>query len=124
MKATAMQLNVNKELINLISVYNPPGKIIERDLDFLIGTRNKVILAGDFNAKHVNWRARQSNAAGQTLLKHYYRNNYIISTPSQPTNFPDRDTIMADILDIAIVINVTRYASSAVSPHRITTPFC
>jgi hypothetical protein len=72
MEATAMQLNVNKELINLISVYNPPGKIIERDLDLLIGTGQKVILAGDFNAKYVTWRARQNNAAGQTLLTHYY----------------------------------------------------
>jgi hypothetical protein len=56
MEATAIQLNVNKELINLISVYNPPGKIIERDLDLLIGTGHKLILAGDFNAKHVTWR--------------------------------------------------------------------
>jgi hypothetical protein len=64
MEATAIQLNVNKELIHLISVYNPPGKIIERDLDLLIGTGHKVILAGDFNAKNVTWRARQSNAAG------------------------------------------------------------
>jgi hypothetical protein len=66
MEATAIQLNINKESIVLISVYNPPGKIIERDLDLLIGTGHKVILAGDFNAKHVIWRARQNNAAGQS----------------------------------------------------------
>jgi hypothetical protein len=90
MKATEMQLNVNKELINLISVYNSPGKIIERDLDLFNGSGHKILLAGDFNAKHVTWRARQSNAAGQTLIKYYYKNNYIISAPLQPKYFPDR----------------------------------
>jgi hypothetical protein len=53
----------------LISVYNPPGKSIERDLDLLIKTGHKVTLAGDFSAKHVTWRAIQSNAAGQKSSK-------------------------------------------------------
>ena len=106
MEATAIQLNINKESIVLISVYNPPGKIIERDLDLLIATGHKVILAGDFNAKHVTWRARQNNAAGQSLLNHYYKNNYIISAPSQPTHFPDRNPAGAEILDFAILSNV------------------
>jgi hypothetical protein len=48
MEATAIQLNINKESIILISVYNPPSKIVERDLDLLIGIGHKVILAGDF----------------------------------------------------------------------------
>jgi hypothetical protein len=39
------------------------GKILERDLDLLIGTGQKVILAGDFIAKHVTWRLRQNNTA-------------------------------------------------------------
>jgi hypothetical protein len=53
MEATAVQLSVNKESIVLISVYNPPGKSIESDLDLLIGTGQKVIPAGHFNSKHV-----------------------------------------------------------------------
>jgi hypothetical protein len=40
-----------------------------RDLDLLIGTGHKVILAEDFNAKHVTWGARQNNTIGQSLLK-------------------------------------------------------
>jgi hypothetical protein len=61
-EATAIQLNINKESIVLISVYNPPEKILECDLYLLIGTGHKVILAGDFNAKHLTWGARQNNA--------------------------------------------------------------
>jgi hypothetical protein len=114
MEATAIQLNINKESIILISIYNPPGRIIERGLDLLIGTGNKVILAGDFNAKHVAWNARQNNAAGQTLLNHYYKSNYIISAPSDPTHFPDSNSADADILDFAIISNV-------LSSHSIRT---
>jgi endonuclease/exonuclease/phosphatase family metal-dependent hydrolase len=113
MEATAIQLNVNKESIILISVYNPPGEVVERDSD-LIGIGQKVILAGDFNAEHVTWRARQNNTVGQSLLKHYYTNNYVISAPSQPTRFPDRNTIGVDILDFVIV-------SIVLSNHSIRT---
>jgi hypothetical protein len=114
MEATAIQLNINRESIILISIYNPPGRNIERDLDLLIGTGNKVILAGDFNAKQVIWNARQKNSAGHTLLNHYYKSNYIISAPSHPTHFPDSNSADADILHFAIIRNV-------LSSHSIRT---
>jgi hypothetical protein len=106
MKATAIQLNINKESIILISLYNPPGKIVERDLELLIGIGHKVILAGDFNAKHVTWCSRQNNTVGQSLLKNCYKNDYVISALAQPTHFPDRNPIGVDIIDFAIVSNV------------------
>jgi hypothetical protein len=112
MEATAIQLNINKESIVLISAYNPPGKIIERDLDILTDTGHKVILAGDFSVKHVTWRARQNNTAGQSLLNHDYKNNYIISSPSQPTHFADRNTAGAEVIDFAIL-------SNALSSHSV-----
>jgi hypothetical protein len=124
MEAIAIQLNINKESLTLISMYNPPGKIIERDLDLLIGTGNKVILAGDFNAKHVMWNARQNNAAGQSLLKHYYRSDYVISAPANPTYFPNSNPADADILDFAILVTyflVTLYVHKAVCLHLIIT---
>jgi hypothetical protein len=37
METTAMQLYVTKEIVTLISVYNPPGKI-EADIDLLTET--------------------------------------------------------------------------------------
>jgi hypothetical protein len=67
---------------------------------------HKVILAGDFNAKHLMWCARQNNTAGQSRLTHYYKNNCVISAPSQPTYLPDWHYLGADILDIAILSNV------------------
>jgi hypothetical protein len=66
----------------------------------------QVILAGDFVAKQIMWRASQNNTAGQSHLKHYYKNNYVSSAPSQPKHFPDRNIIEVDILDVAILSNV------------------
>jgi exonuclease III len=91
MEATAIQLTINKELIILVSVYSPPGHTIERDLDLLIGLGHKVILAGDFNAKHSMWFSRKNNTAGQLLLTHYYKNCHFRPSPthilSRPTLF-------------------------------------
>jgi hypothetical protein len=75
--------------------------ILEWDLDLLIGTRRKVILAGHFNAKHVTWRSRLNNAVGQYLLNHYYENNCIISVLSQLTHFPESNPARAEILEFA-----------------------
>jgi exonuclease III len=62
MEATAIQLHINSELITSVSIYNPPDKIVERYLDLLIQTSNKVILAGEFNSNHCTRNSRNDNA--------------------------------------------------------------
>jgi hypothetical protein len=42
----------------------------------------------------------------QSLLKHYYKNNYIISAPSQATHFSDRNPAGAEILHFAVLSNL------------------
>jgi exonuclease III len=88
MEATAIQLHINSELITLVSIYNPPGKIVESDIDLLIQT-SKVILAGDFNSKHSTWNSRNDNPAGGAVLSHYNKNDYLIAAPRSPTHIPD-----------------------------------
>jgi hypothetical protein len=106
MEATAIQLRINSELITLVSIYNPPGKIVERDIDLLIQTSNKVILAGDFNSKHSTWNSRNDNSAGRALLSHYNKHEYLIAAPHSPTHIPDRNPEGADVLDFAILNNI------------------
>jgi hypothetical protein len=43
---------------------------------------------------------------GQSLLNHYYKNNYIISAPSQPTHFRGTSPAGAEILDFVILSNL------------------
>jgi hypothetical protein len=78
-----MRLYVHKEFITLTSVHNPPDKI-EADIDLLIEIGKKIILAGEFDAKYITWNSRNNNAAGQVLLNHYSKNNYIITAITLP----------------------------------------
>jgi endonuclease/exonuclease/phosphatase family metal-dependent hydrolase len=96
-----------QQRIHIINFYlQPPRQNFERDLELIIGNGNKIILAGYFNAKHIIWNGRQNNAAGQILLNHYHKSNYVISAPSNPTHFPDSNSADADILDFAVISNV------------------
>jgi len=108
METTAMQLYVNKVIIVPISVYNPPGKI-EADSDLLIETGKKMILAGDFDAKHITFISRNNNAARQVLLNHYGKNNYIITAPISPTHIPDGTHSTPDVIDFAFLSNITSH---------------
>jgi hypothetical protein len=65
-EVVVIQLNINKEFIILSSIYNPPGKIIEWDLDLLFATGNKVILASYFNTKRVIWNAGRTMLLGKS----------------------------------------------------------
>jgi endonuclease/exonuclease/phosphatase family metal-dependent hydrolase len=60
---------------------------VEIDVQLLIKTSRKEILAGDFNAEHVTWNSRKNNAARQVLLNHYDKNYHIIADPSVPLIF-------------------------------------
>jgi hypothetical protein len=66
----------------------------------------KVILAGDFNAKHNTWHSGKNSPSGQTLLKHYNKNDYLIAAPVSPSHIPDNDPASADVLDLALLKNV------------------
>jgi hypothetical protein len=112
MEATAVHLIINKELITLVSIYNPPGKIVERDLDLLLQTGNKVILAEDFSAKHFTWHSRNNNGMVRVVLSHYNNNECLITAPVGPTHVPDGNPGSADVLDLAILHNI-------VSQHTI-----
>jgi hypothetical protein len=105
MEATAVQLHINSELFTLVSIYNLPAKIVERDLDLLIQTSNKVI-AGDFNSKYCTWNSRNDNAAGRALLNHYNKNEYLIASPNFATHIPDGNPAGADVLHFAILNNI------------------
>jgi hypothetical protein len=93
MEATPIQLYINKELVTLISIYNPPGKILEADLDLLFQTGNKVTP-----------ETLMQNIAHGTLEKIMLWVK--ICAPTSPTHISDNDPASADILDLAILHNV------------------
>lgn len=86
------------------SIYKPPVPLLlKQDLDALMNTGSKVLLAGDFNCKHSYWNSRQTNPNGRRLFE--YINNSPISVlgPPNPTHF---DAFGSDVLDICLIKNI------------------
>lgn len=107
-EATAVRLNIDRRPVTIISVYNPPNDIDIGDIEQLLQSSDSTILAGDFNAKHINWNCRQNNRAGTKLLDFYNNTNiqFQILSPDNPTLIPDNPRILPDILDIALTKNM------------------
>ena len=109
MEAVAIQLKINNNPVTIMSIYNPPGDIDINDLEILLQLSKSVILAGDLNSKHTDWGCQTSNQAGVKLRDLFLngQQDFEILAPSDPTHYPDQANHSPDILDIAIVKNVS-----------------
>ena len=68
---------------------------------------HRTIVAGDFNAKHTNWGSRTNNKAGRKLWDLQQCTNVQIIGPDKPTFLPNRLNCKPDILDIAVVKDIS-----------------
>ena len=62
------------------------------------------MLAGDFNAKHVDWNSRLNRRRGKLLRDYADENSCMIFGPDAPTTNPYRFNATPDDLDIAISV--------------------
>lgn len=116
------------EAIVIASVYLSPNKtILESDVNSLLSLGKSVILAGDLNSKHTRWNSKCINARGKTLSRLLDKQVFDmrIAAPEEPTRYPqnDREPKNPDVLDIAVLKNVTLLHSVEVhaglhSDHR------
>jgi hypothetical protein len=95
----------------IISIYNrPQNHFTHRDLNALLGTSNKVLIIGDFNAKHSNWNCNRNNTNGTTLNDYITENNITIYYPDTPTHYPPNGNTPSTI-DIIInkqILNISQ----------------
>lgn len=92
--------------ILIISCYIPPQNNINiKEIDRLLKLNNKVILAGDLNAKHKNWNCSKNNKSGNILNNFITKNPIIIKYPDTYTLYPTNST-NPSIVDIAIIKNI------------------
>ncbi|KAH0816595.1 hypothetical protein GEV33_006196 [Tenebrio molitor] len=97
-----------KNNLHIFSIYNRPypNKLFKPDLDKLCGSANKVLIGGDFNAKHPDWNCARSNPSGTVLKAYADENDIIINFPNQPTHYPDNGMTPTTI-DLYLAKNVT-----------------
>ena len=59
-------------------------------------------MAGDLNAKHVDWNSRLITRRGKPLLDYADENSCLIFGPDTPTTNPYNPSATPDVLDIAV----------------------
>ena len=81
--------------------------LFNKDLLALTNFKDKTIIMGDFNARHIAWNCLTINAKGKTLLN-FCLKKIIIAAPKEATHFPKRGA--PSILDIFLLKNVKNYS--------------
>ena len=77
--------------------------MIGADLSACFGGGLQVLMAGDLNAKHVDWNSRLSTRRGQLLRDYADENSCLIFGPDTPTTNPYNPY---NVLDIVITKNL------------------
>jgi len=66
-----------------------------------------VLMAGDLNAKHVDWNSRLNTRRGKLLRDYADGNSCLIFGPDSPTTNPYNPLVTPDVLDIVITKNLS-----------------
>jgi hypothetical protein len=110
LEATVIQVTLAGKPVKMLAAYlSPSHPLIGMDLTPCFGGGLPVLMAGDLNAKHVDWNSRLTTRRG-ILLRDYAEENCLICGPDSPTTNPYKPLATADVLDIVI----TRELSSPV----------
>jgi hypothetical protein len=84
----------------ILAVYLSPSRpLIDSDLSAYVGGDLPVLMAGDLNAKHVEWNARLTTKRGRFLRDYADRNSCLIHASNTPTTVPYNPSATPDILD-------------------------
>jgi hypothetical protein len=79
--------------------------MIGPDLTSCFGKGLLVLMAGDLNAKHVDWNSRLKKRRGKILRDYAYENSLLIFGPDTPTTNPQNPYAIPKVLDIVITKN-------------------
>ncbi|RZC42370.1 Exo endo phos 2 domain containing protein [Asbolus verrucosus] len=100
----AIKLTVNG--ITVIAVYNKTlNNFTENDLKVLNRILGKVIIMGDFNAKHLNWGCNRINTNGTVIKNFNEKTELMMHFSDEPTHFPENNMTPTTI-DIFLTKNI------------------
>jgi hypothetical protein len=94
--------------VKILAVYrSPSGPLIGADLTACFGGGLPVLMAGDLNAKHVDWNSRMTTKRGKLLRDYADENSCLIFWPDTPTTNPYNPSVTPDGLDIVLTQNLS-----------------
>jgi hypothetical protein len=107
LEATAIQVMLTCKPVKILAVYlSPTRPLIASDLSACLGSGFPVLVAGDMNAKHVEWNSRLTTKIGRLLRDYADKNSCLIYGPSTPTTVPYSPSATPDVLEIVITIDL------------------
>jgi endonuclease/exonuclease/phosphatase (EEP) superfamily protein YafD len=108
LEATAIHIMLASGTLKIMAVYLSPSRpIVGSDLSACFGGGVPVLMAGDLNAKHVDWNSRLTTTRGKLLRDYASRNSCLIYGPDTPATLPYNSSATADVLDIVITKDLT-----------------
>lgn len=118
LEAVSVKLIFPMTSVQLIAAYQPPRyKLSFIDFRNLFSSSQPILLLGDLNSKHLTWGCRVNNPNGTRLLSISTESSFLVNAPSEPTYYSYRPNCAPDILDIALVKNLSISFSSNVLPE-------
>jgi hypothetical protein len=89
LEATAIRVMIAAKPVKILAAYlSPTRPLIPSDLSACLGGGLPVLMAGDLNAKHVEWNSRLTTKRGRSLRDYADRNSCLIHGPRTPTTIP------------------------------------
>ena len=124
LEATAVQVTLAGRPVKILAAYLSPSRpLIGADLSACFGGGLPVLMAGDLNAKHVDWNSRLTTRRGKLLRDFANGNSCLIFGPDTPTTNPYNPSATPDVLDIAVTKDlpfpVTLTSCSALSSDHL-----
>ncbi|XP_060527429.1 probable RNA-directed DNA polymerase from transposon BS isoform X1 [Cylas formicarius] len=95
--------------MSICLAYNSPHNMITlQDMDTVFSQSQKVLLAGDLNARHVTWNNHVNNRNGLTIFNYATHNLLAVHTSDTPTHYPINGTTPT-FIDIVVNKDVTNF---------------
>jgi hypothetical protein len=87
--------------VRILAVYlSPSWPLLDTDLSTSLGGGLLVLMAGDLNAKHMEWNSREIMRRGRLLRDYADKNSCLIYGPNSSTTVPYKSFATPDVLDI------------------------
>jgi hypothetical protein len=103
LEASAVQVTLAGKPVKFLTFYLSPSRaLIGANLTACFGGGLPVLMAGSFNAKHVDWNSRMTTRRGKLLRDYADGNSCLIFGPDIRTTNPYNSSVTPDVLDIVL----------------------
>ena len=103
MEMTGIKLNCNSKSTTIVAIYNPPNCTIDsKTLTEILSSNRRVVIAGDYNARHQLWNCLRKNKNGRIIYELVTEKKATLMTPPGPTFLPSNKKQAPSTIDFLL----------------------